>query len=125
MAEEEVGRGGTARVVLVTAPTKEVGLRIARELVEARVVACVNLIEGAVSVYRWEGGVEEAEECLLVVKTNAGRIDELHAFLERHHPYDTPEVIALQPASVERRYLDWLLGASAPSDPRAGGSERS
>lgn len=109
--------GAGARVVLVTAPSKEVGLQLARELVADRVVACVNVLEGATSVYRWGGAVEEAEECLLVVKTSEQQVAALHDFLARRHPYDTPEAIALQPASVERRYLDWLLGASGSEEP--------
>lgn len=99
------------RVVLITAPDTEVARSLARGLVEARLAACVNLVPGVTSVYRWEGEVQEDPEVLLVAKTTAARLVEVEAFLVSAHPYDTPECVALAPASVEARYLDWLRGS--------------
>jgi periplasmic divalent cation tolerance protein len=103
-----------ARVVLVTAPDLGCARTLARGLVEQRLAACVNLVPGLESVYRWKGAIESSHEVLLLVKTAAARLPALEAYLESQHPYDVPECIALQPARVERAYLDWLLAEAAP-----------
>ena len=101
------------RVVLVTAPDAEHARRIARALVEERLVACANLLTGVTSVYRWEGAVQEDAEVLLVLKTRAGRLDALEARLGALHPYDVPEFVALAPEHVAAPYLAWLVDATA------------
>jgi periplasmic divalent cation tolerance protein len=103
-----------ARVVLVTAPDLASARTLARGLVERRLAACVNLMPGLESIYRWKGAVESSNEVLLLVKTAAGRLAALEAYLEAEHPYEVPECIALQPARVERAYLDWLLAEAGP-----------
>src|SRR5688572_26758972 len=96
----------SARIVLITHP--EAGAEdFARGLVEARLAACVNLLR-AQSVYRWEGALHSDPEVLLLVKTMAPRLPELERHLARHHPYDVPECVALEPAHVEQRYQAWL-----------------
>lgn len=102
------------RLVFVTAPDRETARALARSLVEARLAACANLVEGVTSVYRWKGQVEEQAEVLLLVKTTADRIGEFEAVLAREHPYDVPECVAVEPASVEARYLAWLREQTAP-----------
>jgi len=111
--------GGTARVVLVTAPDLEVARRLAHALVEQRLAACVNL-DWVRSIYRWEGVVEEQAEALMVIKTTAARLEELEAWIAREHPYDTPECVALEPAAVEGRYLAWLERSCAEEGAGAG-----
>lgn len=101
----------SARLVFVTHPP-EGAEAFAATLVEAGLAACVNLL-AARSVYRWEGVVERADETLLVVKTRAERLTDLGAHLSQHHPFDTPELVALPPSEVEPNYLAWLL-ASVP-----------
>ncbi len=103
-----------ARVVLVTAPDLASARSLAHGLVERRLAACVNLVPGLESIFRWKGAIESSKEVLLVVKTAASRMPALEAYLESEHPYDVPECIALQPARVERAYLDWLLAESGP-----------
>ena len=110
-----------ARVALITAPDREAALRLARGLVEARVAACVNVVPGLTSVYRWQGAIQEDAEVLLVVKTRVDRVAELERLVARLHPYEVPELVLLAPSRVERRYLDWLLEQSAP-DTRADGA---
>ena len=104
-----------ARVVLSAAPDRATAWRIARTLVEEEHAACVNLVPGARSVYRWEDAVVEADEFLLVIKTTAGAYPALAARLEELHPYDVPEVIALEPGAVSAPYLAWLEGAVRPA----------
>ena len=100
------------RVVLVTHPVKGAGA-FAGRLVEERLAACVNLVP-IDSVYRWQGRVERARELLLVLKTSAARLPQIERFLEREHPYDVPECVALDPARVEARYGAWLLREVSP-----------
>lgn len=102
------------RVVLCNVPPDEAG-RIARSVVEEGLAACVNLLPGVRSVYRWEGRVEEAEETTLLIKTTAERAPALRARLCALHPYDTPEILALpvDEASSDPRYLDWVRRCTA------------
>ena len=104
--------GDGARVVLITAPDMEVARGLARALVEEGLAACANLVPGVTSVYRWEGELCEDAEVLLVVKAPAERLEALAARVDALHPYDVPELVALEPAAVEARYLAWLGGAA-------------
>ena len=101
------------RVVLITAPDRDVALALARGLVAARLAACANVVPGVTSVYRWEGRVQEDAEVLLVVKTVRGRLDELEAFLAAEHPYDVPECVALAPTELASSYAAWLQAQSS------------
>jgi len=102
------------QVAFVTAPDTEVGARIARTLVEERLAACVNLVPGVRSIYRWEGAVEEAAEVLLVVKTRADRGRALADRVRELHPYDVPEVLTLPVAGGSADYLAWVQAEVAP-----------
>ena len=102
-------------MVLVTAPDEEVGLRLARALVEERLAACANLVPRVRSIYRWEGEVEDDAEVLLVLKTAEARLDALAARVQALHPYDLPEVIALTASGGSQAYLDWVISESAES----------
>jgi periplasmic divalent cation tolerance protein len=102
------------RVVLVTAPDAETGSRLARALVEERLAACVNLVPGVRSIYRWEGRIQEDAEVLLIVKTRADRCDALGARVRALHPYALPEVLALAAAGGSAEYLAWVAAESLP-----------
>jgi len=103
------------RVVLVTAPDAAAAASIARALVEERLAACVNLVPGLRSIYRWQGRVEEADEVLLLIKTVEGARAGIERLLARVHPYDLPECVALDVVGVEARYLEWLVEGSGPA----------
>lgn len=95
-------------VVLSTVATAEDAERLARALVERRLAACVNVVPGLTSIYRWEGEVRKDEERLLVIKTRAELFEDVRAVLVELHPYDLPEVIALPVAAGHAPYLGWL-----------------
>jgi periplasmic divalent cation tolerance protein len=95
-------------VTFCTVPDREAGERIAAALVEERLAACVNLIPGLTSIYRWQGKVEKAAECLLVIKTTAARFEALKARIKALHPYETPEIIAVPITHGDNAYLNWL-----------------
>jgi periplasmic divalent cation tolerance protein len=98
-----------ARLILTTASSRDEAERIAGFLVDEHLAACVNIIPGLASVYRWQGNVEEAEEILLLIKTTAANLDQVEAALRRLHSYDVPEFLVLTPESASKPYLDWLL----------------
>lgn len=82
--------------------------RLARALVEGRLAACVNVVPGVVSTYRWKGAVERDEEQLLVVKTRADRVDALREALVTLHPYELPELVVLPVEAGHAPYLAWV-----------------
>jgi periplasmic divalent cation tolerance protein len=95
-------------VVLSTCNSAEEAARIARGLVERRVAACVNIIPGARSVYRWQGAIEDSAEWMLVIKSRRDLFDALRTELQTMHSYEVPEVIALPVVDGSRSYLEWL-----------------
>lgn|SRR5262245_51783134 len=99
-------------VVLVTAPDAEVGARIGRALVEEGLAACVNLLPGVRSIYRFEGALHDDAEVLLILKTRAALAAALAARVRALHPYELPEVIALPVAAGSEPYLDWVSRAA-------------
>ena len=95
-------------VVFSTCASAEEAQRVARALVEKRLAACVNVIPGIRSVYRWKDAVEDEEEVLLLIKTSRALLDELREEIERLHSYEVPEVIALPIVDGSERYLSWM-----------------
>ncbi|CAK0758547.1 Divalent-cation tolerance protein CutA [Gammaproteobacteria bacterium] len=96
-------------VVLCTCPNAEVARTLANTIVEERLAACVNLLPGITSVYRWAGNVETSAEHLLIIKTHASVYQALEDCLTKHHPYHIPEVIALHIAHGLPNYLNWII----------------
>lgn len=101
-----------AIVVLTTVPDRDEGLRLARELVDRRMAACVQLLPPMVSVYCWEGKTHESEECLLLIKTTRSMWEMLADLISDKHSYDVPEVIALDADEVSPEYIDWLISST-------------
>jgi len=96
------------RIVLTTTGTEAQARDIARELVERRLAACVNVIPGVCSFFRWEGRVCEEPERLLLVKTTEARLDEVRRAIAELHSYDVPEVVVLPIEGGSDAYLAWL-----------------
>ncbi len=97
-------------VALSTCESYEDALRIARALVEKQLVACVNIVPGVTSIYRWKGNVEQAQEWMLVIKTRVDLFENLKEEIKVIHPYETPELIALTIVDGAKDYLDWIDG---------------
>jgi periplasmic divalent cation tolerance protein len=97
-----------ALVVLTTVARAEDAEYIAREMVERRLAACVNLLPPVTSVYRWQGEVTREQEHVLLMKTHEDRFEALRARLVEIHPYETPEVIALPVVAGHAAYLRWI-----------------
>ncbi len=94
-------------MVLCTCPDAAAP-ELARTLVEERLAACVNIVAGVRSIYRWDGEICDDAEVLLVMKTAADRLEALIARAVQDHPYDCPEVIALPIEAGHAGYLDWV-----------------
>ncbi len=97
-----------ALVVLCSIGAADDAEPLARALVERRLAACVNLLPGMTSIYRWKGRVERDEERLLLIKTSAARFEELKQAILALHPYELPEIVALPVADGHAAYLEWL-----------------
>ena len=95
------------RVVLVTAPDLKTGRRLAKSALNARLIACANIVPKIESHYRWQGRVERSTEVLLVLKTSQARLAALEKLVVTEHPYDTPEFVVLNPTGGTKRYLAW------------------
>ena len=101
------------RVVLITAPDAAVGAELARTLVADGLAACVNLVPGIRSFYRWEGEIQDDAEVLLIAKTRADRGAALAARVNDLHPYDLPEVLEVPAVGGSSAYLDWVRTESS------------
>jgi periplasmic divalent cation tolerance protein len=95
-------------VVLSTCDSEASATVLARHLVEKRLAACVNIIPGVRSVYRWKGQIEDAGEWILLIKSSRALFDALRAEVTKMHSYEVPEVIALQIIDGAEQYLNWL-----------------
>lgn len=98
----------SAVVVFCTVGKADEAEYLARELVDRRLAACVNVLSPVTSVYRWRGDVERSEETLLVIKTTAERFEALRETIVAQHGYDVPEVIAVPVSAGHAPYLAWL-----------------
>ena len=101
------------RVVLCTCPP-ECAADLARKIVGERWAACVNIIGGVRSVYRWEGEIQDDAESLLVIKVAAAGVERLQSNLVAEHPYDVPEVLVIGAESGSDAYLSWVAENTAP-----------
>lgn len=100
-------------VVMTTLPDAAEARNLARGIVDERLAACVQIMPPMRSVYRWEGKVESADEILLLIKTRAEKFAELEKFIAANHPYNVPEVVAINAADVSEPYRKWLDAETA------------
>ena len=99
---------GKYAVVLVTAPDVKTARKLAWAALEARLVACANLIPKIESHYSWQGKNMSGAEVLMVLKTTTARLVTLEKLIVAKHPYDTPEFLVLPVSAGNKKYLDWL-----------------
>jgi periplasmic divalent cation tolerance protein len=96
-------------VVFCTVPDQGAAEKLAHGLVEERLAACVNVIPGLKSFYRWQEKIEVDPEIQLLIKTRRARFDELAAWIKANHPYEVPEIVAIPAKLVSEGYLAWAL----------------
>jgi periplasmic divalent cation tolerance protein len=110
-----------ALVVFITAANKDEAGRLAEMLVEARLAACVQILPGVESIYRWQGQIERQAEVLLIAKTMRSSFEDLEREVRALHSYETPEIVAISLKAASGPYLDWLR-ASVDADAETGGA---
>ena len=96
------------QIILSTCADREQAERIARRLVEQQVAACVNILPGVQSIYRWQGNIESAAEVLMVIKTSASLVSEVQSIIASLHSYEVPELLVLPVSGGSEAYLAWL-----------------
>jgi periplasmic divalent cation tolerance protein len=94
--------------VVTTTQKRQDAEKIAEVLVEKRLAACVQIVGPVLSIYRWKGNVESAEEWQCHIKTRGDLYDDVEAAIRASHPYETPEIIALPVLRGSREYLAWI-----------------
>ena len=104
----------TALLCFSTCPDAASAERIAEALVGERLAACVNLVPGLRSVYRWQDVVERADEVLLLIKTHRDRYPALEARLRALHPYELPALVAVESVAGLPAYLQWVVASTRP-----------
>lgn len=95
-------------IVLVTAPDLKTARVLAKAALEARLIACANLVPKIESYYWWQGKLEQGAEVLLIFKTSKARLADLEKLIISKHPYDTPEFLVLPLTAGNKKYLGWL-----------------
>ncbi len=100
------------KIVLVTVPDLKTARSLARAALQARLIACANLVPRIESHYWWQTKIESGTEVLLVLKTRKSKLAALEKLVLAKHPYDTPEFLVLPLDTGNKRYLDWLNQAS-------------
>lgn len=106
-------------VVFITAANKDEAGRLAEMLVATRLAACVQILPGLESIYRWQGSVERQEEILLIAKTLKSKFEDLEREVRALHSYETPEIVAVSLVAGSGPYLDWL-SASVDTEAEPG-----
>jgi len=102
-------------VVLTNLPDRGAAIKLAQELVERRLAACVNVLAECTSVYRWKGAIENAQEIPVLIKTRSALYGELEAAIAALHPYEVPEIIALPVLRGFPEYLEWVAEGTSIS----------
>jgi periplasmic divalent cation tolerance protein len=95
-------------LVLSTCDSEQSARDLAKSLLEARLAACVNIVPGVMSLYWWQGKIDESAEWLLLIKSSRPLFEQLREHIARVHSYTTPEIVALSIVDGARPYLDWV-----------------
>lgn len=100
-------------LVFTNLPDRGTALALARSLVDAKLAACVNVLGGCTSIYRWQGETETAEEVTVLIKTRAALYDEMERAIRTQHPYAVPEVVAVPVSHGLPAYLEWVAAETS------------
>jgi uncharacterized protein involved in tolerance to divalent cations len=100
-------------IVLTTVADQAAGDTLGVKIVEAKLAACVQVLPRMLSIYVWDGRINRDDEHLILIKTLTEKWEALVAFITANHPYDTPEIVAVDAASVSGQYSDWIKAVLA------------
>jgi periplasmic divalent cation tolerance protein len=99
------------QIILSTCADREQAERIAHRLIELQLAACVNILPGVQSIYRWQGSIESAAEVLLLIKTRSAHCQAVQSTIESLHSYEVPEFLVLPVSGGSEPYLEWLTAS--------------
>jgi len=102
-------------LIFTNLPDRESALALARALVDARVAACVNVLGGCTSIYRWQGAIETAAEVPVLIKTRTALYAAVEQAIRARHPYDVPEIVAVPLSHGLPAYLEWVAAETLPA----------
>ncbi|OIO68495.1 MAG: hypothetical protein COW19_01135 [Zetaproteobacteria bacterium CG12_big_fil_rev_8_21_14_0_65_55_1124] len=103
-------------IILTSVDDASIAKTLARGLIEQQLAACVQISAAGTSIYHWDGKLQESSEYYLSIKAPLSRRNEIISWLQQHHPYDTPEIIALE-AQAAKAYADWVEKTASVSNP--------
>jgi len=103
--------------VYTTYPSAVEAEKAGRALIARALAACVNILPGMISLYRWEGAVERGEEVVMIIKTRASLAEPVRAAVKEMHPYATPAILVIPLDSVDSDYLGWMLAETESAKP--------
>jgi len=95
-------------IVVITTIPKDNAKDLAKLILEERVCACVNIIEDVNSLFWWEGNIDEAKECMLIIKTKEASFPKLKTLITNNHPYSVPEIISFKIDNINEPYFEWI-----------------
>lgn len=98
----------TYQIILCTSPDKESAEKIARQLINDKIAACVNILPGLTSIFPWQGKIETEQEHLLLIKTRKDRYQSVEKSIQTNHPYEIPEIIAIPVENGLAEYMQWI-----------------
>ena len=123
MTEKADYSSSSPAIILTTFPISEpadssnTATSVVHGLLEAKLIACANIIPQVRSLYSWNGKIEDSKEQLVIIKTTQEQIPELKKALLSNHPYDTPEFIAINPSDISDDYNNWLVKSVCKEEP--------
>lgn len=98
----------TYQIILCTSPDKESAEKIAHQLINDKIAACINILPGLTSIFRWQGKIETEQEHLLLIKTRKDRYQAVEKSIQTNHPYEIPEIIAIPIEKGLAEYMQWI-----------------
>ena len=99
------------QLILCTCPNSDIAEQLATLLVEQQLAACINVVNGLTSIYRWQGKVEKNTEALMLIKSSRDHFAKLEKAIQQHHPYELPEIIAVTVDDGSPDYLRWITSS--------------
>lgn len=98
----------TTEIIFCTCPDRATAEQIAHLLIDSNLAACVNIVPGIISIYKWQGKIESADEHLLLIKSNDESYQAVENKIKAHHPYELPEIVAIPITNGLPEYLNWI-----------------
>lgn len=117
LIRREYPRMSSARLVYCTFPSRDAAEDTARALLDAGLIACANILPGMVSLYRWQGAVERADEVVLILKSTAARTEAVVEAVRARHPYEVPAILVLPVEGGLPAFLSWIAAETGEALP--------